>query len=585
MAKEVTSLKKGGSFLIEQSSPEDVFTPEDFSEEQTMIRDMTEQFVEDEVLPQQEQIEQKNWNITVSLLRRCGELGLLGIEVPQKYGGENLDKISAMIVAEKLGRVASFAVTYGGHSGIGTLPIVYFGKEEQKRKYLPLLCKAEKISAYALSEAGSGSDALAAKTNAVRSADGTYWVINGEKMWITNAAFADMFVTFAQVDGKQFSCFIIEKTYPGVSTGAEEHKMGLNGSSTRTLILENAQVPIDNVVGEIGKGHHVAFNILNMGRAKLAAGAVGGSKTALNDAIGYAKQRVAFGKPIASFGAIKHKLAEMAARIWITEGMVYRTAGLMDRSLEAIDMDNAPAVLKAIEEYAIECSILKVFGSETLDFVVDEAVQVYGGYGYSAEYPVERYYRDSRVNRIFEGTNEINRLLIPGMLLKRAAKGHLPLHAAARAVAEEILSASVPGETSGPLAAEQAAVGQAKKALLLAAGSAIQKYGEAVKDEQEVLMHLSNMVMDVYAMDTALARLAKKASRDIYHDVARTFINDAISRIEFSGRQVLAAIAEGDALRMQLAALRRLLRWTPINTVRTRQRIADFLCDSGRYAL
>jgi alkylation response protein AidB-like acyl-CoA dehydrogenase len=585
MAKQIAEIKKGGSFLIEDSSPEDVFSPEDFSEEHTMIRDMTEQFVEDEVVPQQEQIENKNWNATVSLLRRCGELGLLGIEVPQQYGGENLDKVSAMIVSEKLGRVASFAVSYGGHSGIGTLPIVYFGKEEHKLKYLPLLCKAEKISAYALSEAGSGSDALAAKTSAVRGADGAHWVINGEKMWITNAAFADMFVTFAQVDGKHFSCFIIEKTYPGVSTGAEEQKMGLKGSSTRTLILDNAQVPIDNVVGDIGKGHHVAFNILNMGRAKLAAGAVGGSKTALNDAIQYAKQRVAFGKPIASFGAIKHKLAEMAVRTWITEGMVYRTAGLMDRALESIDMDNAPEVLKAIEEYAIECSILKVFGSETLDFVVDEAVQVYGGYGYSAEYPVERYYRDSRVNRIFEGTNEINRLLIPGMLLKRSSKGHLPLHAAARTVAEEVLSAAVPGETSGPFGAERAAIGQGKKILLFAAGSAIQKYGDAIKDEQEVFMHLSNIVMDVYAMDTAIARLAKKGSEDIRADAARTFINDAVSRIEFSARQVLAAIAEGDALRMQLSALRRLSRWTPINTVRTRQRIADFLYDSGRYAL
>ena len=318
MAREATTLKRGGSFLIEDSAAEDVFTPEDFSEEQIMIRDMTEQFVEEEVLPQQEKIENKEWDVTVSLLRRCGELGLLGIEVPQKYGGEELDKVSAMIVAEKLGRVASFAVSYGGHSGIGTLPIVYFGKEEHKRKYLPLLCTAEKISAYALSEAGSGSDALAAKTNAVRSADGTHWRINGEKMWITNAAFADMFVTFAQVDSKQFSCFIIEKEYPGVSTGAEEHKMGLRGSSTRTLVLDNAEIPINNVVGEIGKGHHVAFNILNIGRAKLGAGALGGSKTALNDAIQYAKQRIAFGKPIASFGAIKHKLAEMAIRTWVS---------------------------------------------------------------------------------------------------------------------------------------------------------------------------------------------------------------------------------------------------------------------------
>src|SRR2546425_6775576 len=389
MTKELATVKKGGSFLIEETVAPDIFTPEDLTEEQTMIRDMTEQFVEDEVLPQVEKIEHKDWGVTVGLLKRCGELGLLGIEVPEQYGGENLDKVSAMIVAEKLARVASFAVSYGGPSGIGTLPIVYFGKEEHKRKYLPLLCKAEKISAYALSEAGSGSDALAAKTNAVRSADGSHWIINGEKMWITNAAFADMFVTFSQVDGKQFSCFIIEKDYPGVSTGAEENKMGLKGSSTRTLVLDNAKIPIDNVVGELGKGHHVAFNILNIGRAKLGAGAVGGAKTALNDAIGYAKQRIAFNKPISSFGAIKHKIAEMAIRIWVTEGMVYRSAGMMDRALENADMDNAQQVLKAIEEYAIECSILKVFGTEALDYVVDEAVQIYGGYGFSAEYPVE----------------------------------------------------------------------------------------------------------------------------------------------------------------------------------------------------
>jgi len=585
MAKEITTLKRGGSFLLEDSAAEDVFTPEDFSEEQIMIRDMAEQFVEEEVLPQQEKIENKEWDVTVSLLRRCGELGLLGIEVPQKYGGEELDKVSAMIVAEKLGRVASFAVSYGGHSGIGTLPIVYFGKEEHKHKYLPLLCKAEKISAYALSEAGSGSDALAAKTNAVRSADGTHWRINGEKMWITNAAFADMFVTFAQVDSKQFSCFIIEKEYPGVSTGAEEHKMGLRGSSTRTLVLDNAEIPINNIVGEIGKGHHVAFNILNIGRAKLGAGALGGSKTALNDAIQYAKQRIAFGKPIASFGAIKHKLAEMAIRTWVSEGMVYRTAGLMDRSLAGVDVDNMQQALKAIEEYAIECSILKVFGSEVLDFVVDEAVQVYGGYGYSAEYPVERYYRDSRVNRIFEGTNEINRLLIPGMLLKRATAGHLPLLAAVRSVVDDVMSPSVPTEPAGPFGAEMAALAQARKALLFAAGSAIQKFADAIRDEQEVLMHLSNMVMDVYAMDTAVCRLTKKSSTDIHLDVARTFINDAMNRIEFSARQVLAAIAEGDMLRTQLAGLRRLLRWIPINTVQTRQRIAENLTDNGRYAL
>ena len=576
-------MKKGGSFLIEETASGDVFTPEDFSEEQKMIRDMTEQFVEAEVLPQVDKIEGKDWSVTVSLLRRCGELGLLGIEVPEKYGGENLDKVSSMIVSERFARVASFAVSYGGHSGIGTLPIVYFGKEEHKRNYLPLLCKAQRISAYALSEAGSGSDALAAKTNAVKSADGTNWVINGEKMWITNAAFADMFITFSQVDGKQFSCFIIEKDYPGVSTGAEEHKMGLRGSSTRPLILNNAKVPLGNVVGEIGKGHHVAFNILNIGRAKLGAGAVGGAKTALNDAIQYAKQRVAFGRPIASFGAIKQKLAEMAARIWVAEGMVYRTAGLMDDALKSVDVDDAPRVLKAIEEYAIECSILKVFCSEVLDFAVDEAVQVYGGYGYSAEYPVERYYRDSRVNRIFEGTNEINRLLIPGMLLKRAATGQLPLNAAARAVVDDVMSVSIPTESSGIFGAESAAVAQAKKALLFTAGSAIQKFGEAIRDQQEVLMYISNMVMEVFAMDTALQRLMKNPDAEPQAHIVRVFINDAISRVEFAARQVLAATAEGDALRTQLAAIRRLFRWTPLNTIKARQRIADFVIDHGRY--
>jgi alkylation response protein AidB-like acyl-CoA dehydrogenase len=361
--------------------------------------------------------------------------------------------------------------------------------------------------------------------------------------------------------------------------------MGLKGSSTRTLVLDNARIPIDNIIGEIGKGHHVAFNILNLGRTKLGAGAVGGSKTALNDAIRYAKQRIAFGKPIASFGAIKHKLAEMATRIWVAEGMVYRTAGLMDRGLEAVDMDNASQVLKAIEEYAVECSILKVFCSEVLDFAVDEAVQIYGGYGYSAEYPVERYYRDSRVNRIFEGTNEINRLLITGMLLKRAATGHLPLYDSARRVVDEVMSSSIPVETSGPLGAELTAIAQAKKALLFTAGSAVQKFGDGMRDQQEVLMHLSNMVAEVYAVETATERVIKNNLLDPHTDVVRTFINDAMNRIDFSARQVLAAVADGDTLRTQLAALRRLIRWIPINTVRSRQRIAEFLIDSNGYAL
>ena len=563
---------RGGSFLMEQSSPPEVFTPEDFTDEHSMIREMTEQFVADEVLPQLEIMERQDWSATTRLLKRCADLGLLGLEVPERYGGENLDKVSAMIVAEKLARVSSFAVSYGGHSGIGTLPIVYFGTEDLKKHYLPALCSADKLSAYALSEAGSGSDALAAKATAVRSGDGSCWILNGEKMWITNAAFADVFVTFAQVDGKQFSCFVVEKSYPGVSTGAEEHKMGLKGSSTRTLVLNNARVPIDNIVGEVGKGHHVAFNILNMGRAKLGAGAVGGSKTALNDAIQYAKQRIAFGKPIASFGAIRHKLAEMAIRTWVTEGMVYRTAGLMDRALAAVDVDDPKQVLKAIEEYAIECSILKVFGSETLDFVVDEAVQIFGGYGYSAEYPVERYYRDSRVNRIFEGTNEINRLLITGMLLKRAAAGHLQLQPAMTAQ---------PADASS---AELFALQESKKAFLSIAGVAVAKFGESIKNEQEVLMHLSNMVIEIYAMDTSLHRAAKTNASEICGSIVRTFINDAMHRLMFYASQTLPVIAEGEELQSQLSAIQRLLRWIPINTVQLRQHIAECLIDRGRYA-
>lgn len=563
-------LARGGAFLVEQSSPEEIFTPEDFSEEHKMIRDMTEQFVAEEVLPQQEAMEHQDWSITTHLLKRCADLGLLGIEVPEQYGGENLDKVSAMIVSEKMARVSSFAVSYGGDSGIGSLPIVYFGTEELKKRYLPPLCKGEIFSAYALSEASSGSDALAARTTAVRSSDGSRWILNGEKMWITNAAFADFFVTFAQVDGTQFSCFIVERSYPGVSTGAEERKMGLKGSSTRTLVLQNAEAPHGNLLGEIGKGHHVAFNILNTGRAKLAAGAVGGSKTALNDSIQYAKQRIAFGKPIASFGAIRHKLAEMAIRIWVAEGMVHRTAGLMDRALEQVDMDQPKQVLKAIEEYAIECSILKVFGSEVLDFVVDEAVQIYGGYGYSAEYPVERYYRDSRVNRIFEGTNEINRLLIPGMLLKRAATGRLKL--------------SAPDESMSSSDGESEALLKAKKAFLLIAATAAGRYGEALRNEQEVLMNLSNMVMEIYAIDTALCRSGKSNSSEVSRPIVQTYINDAMSRLMFSATQTLAAVLDGAALQAQLSAVRQLLEWTPINTVQLRQRIAESLLDAGRYA-
>jgi alkylation response protein AidB-like acyl-CoA dehydrogenase len=558
----------GGDFLENRVRELDVFAPEDFSEEQLMIRDLAARFVQDEVLPQQPNIERQEWDVTVRLIKRCAELGLLGIEVPEGYGGASLDRVSAMIVAEQLARVLSFSVSCGGQSGIGTLPILYFGSEELRNKYLPLLCNAQKLSAYALSEAGSGSDALAAKATAMRSADGSHWILNGEKMWVTNAAFADIFITFAKVDGKHFSCFIVERSYSGVSTGAEEHKMGLKGSSTRPVVLADVPVPIGNLIGEVGRGHEVAFNILNIGRTKLAAAAVGGSKTALDDAIRYSKQRIAFGKSISSFGAIQYKLGEMAIRIWITEGMVYRTANLMDQAIHEVPVEDRKRTITALKEYAVECSIVKVFGSETLDYVVDEAVQIFGGYGFSAEYPVERYYRDSRVNRIFEGTNEINRLMISGMLQKRP-----------------FTPAELP-EQSGILSNEAAALGRIKKTYSILAASA------NPNSEQEVLMLLADIAIGIYAMDTALHRARKLVRTDREAAVAlaifRTFLNDEISRIAFAARQVLAATMAAtmkNTFAERLSEVEALLHWAPIDTVRTRRLVAEHLLDSGRYSL
>lgn len=584
MNKSVTNSTRGGGFLINTNSPEEVVTPDDLSDEHELIREMTTQFVETEVVPYIQEIETKNWEITKSLLRRCGELGLLGIEVPAKYGGEDLDKVSAMIVQEELGRVGSFAVSYGGQAGIGTLPIVYFGTEQQKLEYLPRFCKGELFTSYALSEAGSGSDALAASARALWDQSTKQWVLNGEKMWITNAAFADVFITFAQVDGNQFSCFIAEKGHSGVSVGTEEEKMGLLGSSTSTVVFDNAKLPSDNLLGEIGKGHRIAFNILNIGRAKLGASALGGSKIALNDSIRYAKSRVAFTKPIASFGAIRHKLAEMAVKIWVTEAMVYRIAGMMDMALANIDHDDSTQAMKAIEEYAVECSILKVFSTEVLDYVVDEAVQIYGGYGYSKEYDVERYYRDSRVYRIFEGTNEINRLLIPTMLFKRTETGGLPLMEAISMAVDATLSGSPPEVSDQTYAEERTAAAQARTASLFVAGSIIEKCGTDMRDNQELLTYISNMFIDTYGIDTALCRLVK-GGQSSHNDVASIFITDATIRLESAGRRALACVKEGQALTDSLTALRKLLMWTPANTVVARQRIAEALIESDRYCL
>jgi alkylation response protein AidB-like acyl-CoA dehydrogenase len=531
---------RGCSFLTDETNSSGIFTPEDLSEEHVMIRDLAHRFVADEVLPRQESIEHQEWDTTVALLRRCGDLGLLGIEVPEEYGGENLDKVSAMLVTEEMARVASFGVSFGGQAGIGAIPIVYFGTEELKKRYLPAICKGEKIAAYALSEAGSASDALAARATATLSPDGRHWVLRGEKMWITNAAFADLFITFAQVDGKQFSGFVVEKSYAGVSTGAEERKMGLKGSSTRALLLDDVNIPAGNLLGEVGKGHRVAFGALNTGRAKLGATAVGAGRAAMEEALRYAKQRTAFGKPIATFGAIQHKLAEMAIRIWVLESMVYRTANL----LSGID-----------PEFAVECSVLKVFGTEALDYVVDEAVQIFGGYGFTSEYPVERYYRDARVNRIFEGTNEINRLLIGRMLFKR-----------------QVFNAPV---------ASSGVVGGARQALQRTATLTAEKYGDTLQDQQEVLMHLADMVMEIYAMDSALARAAKSGS-PMHKEIADTFANDAIHRVRWSSMQAIAAMTEDAARRAELAQLDRLCAHIPTDTISTRRRIAEAVLDVPR---
>lgn len=595
MAEQTLTLIQGGSFLIESLSPDDVFTPEDFTEEHRMIAETAEQFIENEVVPRIDELEAKKEGVNEELLKKAAALGLLGASIPEAYGGEGLDQISSTILAEKSGRYGSFATTFGAHTGIGTLPIVYFGTDQQKAKYLPKLGSGEWIAAYALTEAESGSDALNARTNAVLSADGKYYILNGTKMFITNAAFAEVFITFAKVDGEKFTGFIIERGVPGVSTGAEEHKMGIRGSSTRTLILENAMVPVENVLGEIGSGHKIAFNVLNFGRFKLGASVVAGVRYVTDEAIRYAKERKQFGKPIIEFGAIQHKLAEMAIQIFCAESMVYRTVGMIDTAMRSIDKTSrnvAAETLKALEDYVVECSIIKVANSEILDFVVDEAVQIYGGYGYSQDYPVERCYRDARINRIFEGTNEINRLLITGQLLKRAMKGQLGLMPAAQKLLGELLSfPSTEMDEVGLLAAEQRLVSNAKKMFLLASGVAVQKYRDKMADQQEVLSLLSDLVIGIYAMESLLLRVLKGIARDgaahweLQVKAAQVFIHSNVAALEDKSKQILAAAAEGDELRTHLAALRRYSKFMPVNLIQLRQDIARKLNAEGKYCL
>jgi len=585
------TLVKGGAFLIEDCRPDEIFTPEDFTEEHRMIAETTRQFVDNEVSPHIEELETHDWELARSLIKKAAELGLIGVNIPEEYGGLGLDQTSGALVGENIGRSASFATTLGAESGIGLLPIIYFGTEAAKQKYLANIAAGDTVTAYALTEAGSGSDAMAAKATARLSEDGTHYILNGEKMWITNGGFADIFIVFAKVDGDKFSAFLVERQ-PGLTSGAEEHKMGIKGSSTTALVLSDVKTPVENLLGEVGKGHKIAFNILNIGRFKLGAMCVGGMKLMVHESVRYANERHQFGKPISSFGAIKAKLGEMAIRTWVGESMIYRTLGMIETGLSAVDTRDMDARLKAIEEYASECSIIKVALSELCDYVADEMVQIYGGYGYSADYPAERAYRDSRINRIFEGTNEINRLLIPGRLMKSALSGRLPLLPAAQALMDEILSPQLAGfdEDEGVLAAEHKLVGNAKKVALMTLGTAAQKYMMALADQQEILTGIADIILDTYAMETAILRAQKLAASQgeeaasRYIDMARVFCNDAVQRIEARAKNTLAGMTEGDELRTLLAALRRFTRQMPINTIAARQRIAKVLIDANRWA-
>src|SRR5271170_4992169 len=585
----------GGSFLLEERQTAEVFTPEDFSEQQRMIGQTTEEFAVNEILPQAEKIEHKDYSVSRDLLKKAGDLGLSGVEVPEAYGGLEMDKVTAAVIADHLAKYAGFAATWGAHSGIGTLPIVYFGTEAQKKKYLPRLGSGEMVGAYALSEASSGSDALNCRARAQLSSDGKYYILNGEKMWITNAGFADLFTVFAKIDGEKFSAFLVERTFPGLSIGGEEHKLGIRGSSTCPVILNDCKVPVENLLGEIGKGHVIAFNILNVGRFKLGAMCVGGARVSLESAVTYAKQRKAFGKTIGEFGLVREKIANMATLIYVGESLVYRTVGMMDALLSEIDSaspDASKEQRKAIEEYAVECSILKVWGSEMIDYVVDETLQIYAGYGFVEEYPAERAYRDARINRIFEGTNEINRLIITGFLLKRAMSGQLPLMPAIKKLMDEVLSGpSMAEDLEGALPEERKVVAQAKKLGLFAAGAATQKYMQTIQDQQEIMGAIADMTIETYAMESAVLRAQKIAETNgetaaaLPIAMTRVYLSQAMEKVESAAKKVIAAVADGDMLRTQLAILRRLAKYEPFNTIELRQQIAQKLIERGKYTL
>lgn len=587
---EEKQLVKGGAFLIEDAGHDEIFTPEDFTEEHRMIADTTRQFIDNEVNPRIDELEKHDWKLSRELVAKAAELGLIGANIPEEYGGLGLDQTSGALVGENIGRSASFATTLGAESGIGLLPIIYFATEEAKQKYLPRIASGELITAYALTEAGAGSDAMAGKATAKLSADGSEYILNGEKMWITNGGFADIFIVFAKVDGDKFSAFIVERQ-PGLTSGAEEHKMGIKGSSTTALVLSDVRTPAENLLGEIGKGHKIAFNILNIGRFKLGAMCVGGMKLMVHESVRYANERHQFGKSISSFGAVRAKLAEQAIRTWVGESMVYRTLGLIETGIGAVDSKDMDARLKAIEEYAAECSIIKVALSEYCNFVADEMVQIYGGYGYSADYPAERAYRDSRINRIFEGTNEINRMLIPGRLMKSAMSGRLALLPAAQALMDEVLSPQLGGleDDEDVLSAQVKLAKNAKKVALMLLGTAAQKYMMKLAEQQEILMGIADVIMETFAMETAILRARKLVAAQgedsvaRYIDMTKVFCNDAVERIETQAKNTLGGMAEGDELRTLLAALRRFTKLQPMNTIAARQRIAADLISANKW--
>jgi len=585
---------KGGSFLLESPQPSDVFTPADLTDDQKLIGQTAEEFVLKEVFPFIKDLENKKPGLMPELVKKGGEVGLMGGGVPEEYGGAGLDKISTTVLTEKLSIYGGFAVTHGAHAGIGTLPIVYFGTDAQKKKYLPKLATGEWIGAYCLSEPQAGSDAQNSLTRAELNKEGTHYVLNGQKMWITNGGFADVYIVFAKIDGEKFTAFIVERTFPGFKPGNEEHKMGIHGSSTTPIFLENCRVPKENLLHEIGRGHIVAFNILNAGRFTLGASCVGGSKHVLMTSSKYAKERKAFGKQIGDFGLMKEKLAEMAIQIFAVESMVYRSSGNIEAAMVAASGsgDKIQNTMKVLEEYAIESSIAKVYGSEMLDFVVDEGVQIFGGYGFHEEYPVCRAYRDSRINRIFEGTNEINRMLIIQMLMKRAMAGQLPLIPAAMKLADEILAGpSLEEAPEGVLAAESRVVANSKKMFLQAAGGAVQKFREKLADEQELIGALSNVVMEIYAMESCLLRAQKAAAAkgesasQTMIDAARVFISDAAERVEHEAKRAISAIHEGDMLTTQMAVLKRFAKRAPVDTIALRRRVAAAVQSQDRYPL